>query len=341
MPSTESVSVVQHEENPISVAGDVSGGSHIGHTIIYNDLQPLTDKNAELAGDLRLVKKELEELKADLQEANKAKLQAEYANRDNIVDYKKHALELWHKGKKEEAIKSVDTDVADEEAANRHIFKAELLIDNFQFDEAEQHYKQAAAVFPSYDNIFTIADFYYDLNKFPEAIEYYNLSLNLADLPENKTRILNDMGNAQQRNNDYSEAETSYNKALKIHRQLAKENPKAYLPDVAMTLNNLAILHRNINEYPKALEEYEEALKIHRQLAKENPKAYLPDVAMTLNNLSMFYQDYISDNELSLKYANEAIEVLGRCSDTPFVKEEIEKAKQVIEKWSKNYDLES
>jgi tetratricopeptide (TPR) repeat protein len=63
------------------------------------------------------------------------------------------------------------------------------------------------------------------------------------------------------------------------------------LPDVATTLNNLAILQSDKNEFPQALVNYEEALKIRRELAKENPRTYLPDVAMTLNNLAILQSD--------------------------------------------------
>ena len=463
--STEKVIVVQSEKESISNVGNVSG--HIGHTTINNDTKPLIDKVAELAEA-----KALAEYKATLWEENYHKLEAENANRSELPDYKQHALELRAEGKKEEAIESVNTEAGDEEAANRHIFKAELLIDNFQFDEAEQHCKQAVTIFPSYDNNFAIADFYFNLNKFPEAIEYYNRCLNLTNLPEEKADVLNNMGLALWKNNDYSEAEVSYKEALKIFRKLAEENPNVYLLDVAITLNNLAILHCDINEYPKALEEYkealkidrklaeenpkvylpnvaiglgnlanlhrdikeypkaleeyeealkifrkltkenskaylsniaqtlnnlailhknikeylkaleeyeealkirrklaeenpkahlsniaqtlnnlailhenineyskaleeyEEALKICRKLAEENPKAYLPYVAMILNNLSMFYQNDVSNENLSLNYASEAIEVLGKCNDTPFVRKQLETAKGVIEDWN-------
>ena len=57
------------------------------------------------------------------------------------------------------------------------------------------------------------------------------------------------------------------------------------MPDVAMTLNNLASLHSDTNRYDKAQKEYSEVLEIFRKLAKENPDAYMPSVATTLNNL--------------------------------------------------------
>jgi hypothetical protein len=41
-----------------------------------------------------------------------------------------------------------------------------------------------------------------------------------------------------------SEGEQAYQEAPTIRRQLAQANPQAYLPDVAMTLNNLGNLYR-------------------------------------------------------------------------------------------------
>ena len=85
-------------------------------------------------------------------------------------------------------------------------------------------------------------------------------------------------------------AEEAYQEALSIRRELAKANPEAYLPDVAMTLNNLAILYRDTQRMKAAEEAYQEALSIRRELAKANPEAYLPDVAVTLNNLAVLYR---------------------------------------------------
>jgi len=91
--------------------------------------------------------------------------------------------------------------------------------------------------------------------------------------------------------NFLEDAEKYYKEALKIYRELAKENPRTHLPDVATTLNNLAVLHSIKNEFPRALEEYDEALKIRRELAKENPRTYLPDLASTLNSMAVLHSN--------------------------------------------------
>ena len=95
---------------------------------------------------------------------------------------------------------------------------------------------------------------------------------------------------------------------MDIYRKLAKDNPNAYLPNVANTLNNLAILHRNLNQYPAAEKEYNEALEIRRKLAKDNPDAYLPYVAGTLNNLALLHND-LNQFDAAEKEYKEALDI--------------------------------
>ncbi|HED37095.1 MAG TPA: tetratricopeptide repeat protein, partial [Ignavibacteria bacterium] len=106
-----------------------------------------------------------------------------------------------------------------------------------------------------------------------------------------------------QRFNYFNEAIKHYEEALKTYRELAKENPGTYLPDVAMTLNNLANLHSDKNEFPQALEKYEEALKIRRELAKENPRRYEIDYAKTL----IMGVDLFGKDKKDLKQAKEIL----------------------------------
>jgi len=96
-------------------------------------------------------------------------------------------------------------------------------------------------------------------------------------------------------------------------------------------LNNLAILHYNTGDFKMALEEYTEALEIYSKLSKDNPQAYNPYVALTLNNLAILYISDIPNKELSLKYANMALDILSKCNDTPSVRKELEKAKKIID----------
>ena len=72
---------------------------------------------------------------------------------------------------------------------------------------------------------------------------------------------------------------------------LAQKNPEAYLPDVAMTLNNLGILDRGQGRMEEARQEFAEALQTYSELAQKNPETYRPDAATTLNNLGNLDRD--------------------------------------------------
>ena len=301
--------VIQEGEKSILFKGDVTGG-HVGHTTIINhNPKPYIDKMVELAEAKALAEKDREFWKE-----NYNKLKSYCENMEKLPDYKKRSLELWAEGRKKEAIESVDTTIMDKEAADRHIFRAQLFIDNFQFDEAEQDYIQAVTIFPSYDNNFAAAYFYSSLNNFSEAISFYNYCIGLTNIPEEKARVLNNLAILHRNVNEYPKALKEYEKALEIYRKLAEDNPNAYLPDVAMTLNNLANLHQNINEYPKALKEYEEALEIRRKLAEDNPNAYLPNVATTLNNLAVLHWN-VNEYPKALKEYEEALEIYRKLAE--------------------------
>ncbi len=95
------------------------------------------------------------------------------------------------------------------------------------------------------------------------------------------------MGNALQEQHRFEEATHSYEEALQIRQQLAQQQPDNYLPDVAMTLNNLGLVLREQRRFEEATRSLEEALQSYRQLAQQQPDIYLPDVAMTLGNLGL------------------------------------------------------
>ena len=102
---------------------------------------------------------------------------------------------------------------------------------------------------------------------------------------------LHDLGHNLYKLNHFSEAESKYQAALKLFRQLEEQHPGHFINDVTMTLNNLANLHKDTNNHPAAEKEYTEALNINRDLAVKNSNAFLPNVAMTLNNLANLHSE--------------------------------------------------
>ena len=63
-------------------------------------------------------------------------------------------------------------------------------------------------------------------------------------------------------------------------RELSQSNP-AFLPDLAMALNNLGAHYSNLGRREEALQPTEEAVRIQRELSQSNP-AFLPDLATSL-----------------------------------------------------------
>lgn len=177
-------------------------------------------------------------------------------------------------------------------------------------------------------------------NDFVKAKKYYSRSLAIyRDLVKDNPKayepdlasILNNLAVLYKNTQQLSESETLYLEALESYKRLAKDIPKykpiyrpidktkekskSYEPDVARTLNNLALLYSNTQRLAESETMYLEALKIRRQLAEKDPDIYEPDLAMTLNNLATLYQNThrLSESEtLQL----EAIEILKRLAKT-------------------------
>src|SRR5205823_9238840 len=70
------------------------------------------------------------------------------------------------------------------------------------------------------------------------------------------------------------EAEQPYQEALSPGRQLAESNPEAYLPEVATTLNNLAILYRDTQRMKEANVCCREAETLLERLWRANPEVH-------------------------------------------------------------------
>jgi len=171
------------------------------------------------------------------------------------------------------------------------LLKGQLLSTKFDFDGASRAYDQAVKFAPgSYETWFFYAHFHQGLNHFAQARRGYAKALPLvrqAWCDGHIATILNNLGILNSDESRHADARKQFVEALNIRRLLAKQNPDAYLPDVANTLNNLGILSRAENRRAEARKHYEEALDIRHALAKQNPDAYLPDVAITLNYLGV------------------------------------------------------
>ena len=81
------------------------------------------------------------------------------------------------------------------------------------------------------------------------------------------------------------EALQATQEAVDIRRRLAQQQPDAFLPDLARSLNNLGNQLSDLGQREEALAATQEAVEIRRGLAQAQPQAFLPDLAGSLNNL--------------------------------------------------------
>jgi len=75
---------------------------------------------------------------------------------------------------------------------------------------------------------------------------------------------LNNLDNLHSNKNEIAIALTEYQEALQIRRELAVENPRSFLPDVAMTLLNLSLFYSQ-SQPEKSLPLAQEVLEIAQQ----------------------------------------------------------------------------
>ena len=97
---------------------------------------------------------------------------------------------------------------------------------------------------------------------------------------------------------------------MTIQRKLAKANPDAFLPDLAMSLNNLGSCLSDLGRREKALAAANESVAIRHQLATANPAAFMPVLARSISAMrDIYFAD--GDYAMALALDKEAIEILS------------------------------
>ncbi|EJG14397.1 tetratricopeptide repeat protein, partial [Actinomyces sp. ICM47] len=94
--------------------------------------------------------------------------------------------------------------------------------------------------------------------------------------------------------------------AVRLRRVLAEASPQAYTPDLAGSLNNLAIRLSEVGERGEALVVAREAVDAYQVLAEASPQAYTPDLAASLSNLANCLSS-MGDRDRALVVAREAV----------------------------------
>ncbi len=252
-----------------------------GNTVICNGVDPRAlDRLNELLDrkDLDLKQKTAEandwarrytDLNAQLEETKK-----QITAKGEDATLVETAQDLLHQGKLEEARAIFDRLLQSDEAnvdraAQDHFGRASVFALQFRLDEALPDYAKAYQYRP-------------DDQRFADAYAY-----------------------ALHQQKDYPKAESVLQELLRHQRELAAQNPAAYRPVLATTLNNLGNVYDDTHRFADAEAAYKEAADIPRELAAQNPAAYRPELAGALDNLGILYGDThrFADAEAALKEA--------------------------------------
>jgi tetratricopeptide (TPR) repeat protein len=122
------------------------------------------------------------------------------------------------------------------------------------------------------------------------AVRYMNLSI------------------AFHRDGQREKALAAVQEAVDLYRELARQRPDAFTPNLAGSLNNLANRLSELGQREKALAAAQEAVDLRRELARQRPDAFTPNLAGSLNNLANRLSE-LGQREKALAAAQEAVDL--------------------------------
>ena len=128
------------------------------------------------------------------------------------------------------------------------------------------------------------------------------------DVRPERARMLNNLGVRLGDLGRHEEALHATDEAVRLCRQLAAQQPGAFLPDLAMSLTNLGASLSDLGRREEALQATDEAVGLYRQLAAQRPDAFLPDLASSLNNLGNRLSA-LGRREEALQASDEAVRI--------------------------------
>ena len=122
-----------------------------------------------------------------------------------------------------------------------------------------------------------------------------------AAIQGNHALALHNMGRHQ-------EALAAAQKAVTMYSELVADDPAAFRPYLAISLNTLANRLSTLGRHREALEAAQEAVDIRQKLYANDPDAFRPDLAMSLNNLASSLSD-LGQHQEALAASREAVTI--------------------------------
>lgn len=201
----------------------------------------------------------------------------------------------------EEQLKETQDQLADK--ANEYLIFARLTAMNFdhpnRFEQTLAYFNESLSASKTIENVLTFAFFLQEHNQFSDAKGLYEIVLNLnqktldtssEQFKYNKALVLSNISILYRNNNNLQASINRIEIAIGIYEELVVQNSK-YLPKLAESLNNYAVLHADNQLYEKAIEIFIKLLGIYKKLSRHSLNKYQPNIAFTLNNLGNCYRN--------------------------------------------------
>lgn len=137
-----------------------------------------------------------------------------------------------------------------------------------------EYFERSINAWATEDNVFQCALFLQNHHRFNQSESFYQKYLEkfVGGDQSKRAMTLNNLAVLHSDKNELATAEAEYVEALEIRRKLAAVNPAAYLPNVAMTLINIAIYHvQSAPDRDRSINYALEALTILLPIIEEVP----------------------------------------------------------------------
>lgn len=197
-----------------------------------------------------------------------------------------------------------------------YLDKGKHLISKGDFYNAQNNLINAEAIFIKTFDDFNLAKAYNQLgilkanqNKFPEALNYFYMSIKVFEQIKNKPVKLSiantyqNIANIYTATENYKKALENYDESIKIFQEIGNEELS-----IAMNIASKGLVYQKQNNHLAALKAFKEAEKIVLPLKSETNLAFINS---WIGSAYLFLDNY----DLSLQYSNKALNAIKSIGD--------------------------
>ncbi|MCX6252523.1 MAG: tetratricopeptide repeat protein [Bacteroidetes bacterium] len=181
--------------------------------------------------------------------------------------------------------------------------KADIFVTLIKPDSAYRYYEMAALADTSqFANLLSFAEFLLQQNRISQGMTWLQKARRHSSNDEENAKVLYNIGLAYYHLRDFKLSERYYLQVLEIRKKQVSQDSLKYLPDMALTMNNLGNVYGATSRNAEREEMYLKSFSIRQRLTKINPDKYLQDLANSYNNLGIIYKDKLDYNQAEQLY---------------------------------------